>query len=552
MARNEEKINTMKQRALEYREKYGCSVIPTKANKKPYLNTWASFQETPPTPKQLDEWWDKWPKANIGLVTGKVSGRDVIDVDSDAGVKELKKLLPKGYVTQMLKTPRGGYHLHFKHTPGLTNAVRFLEGCDLRTQGGYAIVPPSRGSNGKGYEWVTGRSLVDVPLAAPPAALLSLLKNLSIRGIRGGQTRNLTLNHGEPQLTTHNHGRIPLGSRDEVLFHIANAIISGKMPIKELEWLLTVIGLHCCDPPFSLDEIPIKIQSALDRAETQEKRVGDMVREWVLTTEGHFLTTDYHAELRLTTHNHKKAAMMTLLRMEKEGLIEKYGAKRGCYRMVNREVEQMDFLHAPMTSVDLWLPFGLRDMVEILPGNLIVIAGTANSGKTAALLNVIKENMDLFDCHYFNSESGDTELRKRLGNFGIPLKDWHFKAYERGDNFSDVIVGGEGRLNVIDYLEMHDDFFKVGGYLNQIHKKLNGAVAIIALQKNPGVKVGLGGFRSLEKPRLYLSMSPGKLRIVKAKIWRTTENPNGKEIRFKLVNGCKFIKEGDWYLPDED
>ena len=36
-------------------------------------------------------------------------------------------------------------------------------------------------------------------------------------------------------------------------------------------------------------------------------------------------------------------------------------------------------------------------------------------------------------------------------------------------------------------------------------------------------------------------MDCGKLKIVKAKNWRTELNPNGILYTFKLIDGCKFI-----------
>ena len=50
----------------------------------------------------------------------------------------------------------------------------------------------------------------------------------------------------------------------------------------------------------------------------------------------------------------------------------------------------------------------------------------------------------------------------------------------------------------------------------------------------------------MEKARLYLSMNNGSLKILSAKNWKGVENPNGKEIRFKIVQGCKFIQVDDW------
>jgi hypothetical protein len=145
---------------------------------------------------------------------------------------------------------------------------------------------------------------------------------------------------------------------------------------------------------------------------------------------------------------------------------------------------------------------------------------------------------------------GSSELRKRLDKFDdIALSDWKFKPWERSGNFADVIKPGKGKINIIDFLEIHDNFYEVGGKLAEIHNKLKGAIAIVALQKNRGVDTGLGGFRSIEKPRLALAMSPGTLKIVKAKNWKTSENPNGKQIRFKIAAGCKLFNQGNWHKP---
>ena len=84
----------------------------------------------------------------------------------------------------------------------------------------------------------------------------------------------------------------------------------------------------------------------------------------------------------------------------------------------------------------------------------------------------------------------------------------------------------------------------LGEMIKDIHDKLDGAIAIIALQKNPNSTVGLGGFRTLEKPRLALAVDAGILRIEKAKNWKTLENPNGMEKPFKLVQGIKLIDNG--------
>jgi hypothetical protein len=102
-------------------------------------------------------------------------------------------------------------------------------------------------------------------------------------------------------------------------------------------------------------------------------------------------------------------------------------------------------------------------------------------------------------------------------------------------------------LNIIDFLEIHDEFYKVGALIKDIFDKLSTGLAVIAIQKNRGRDEGLGGQRSLEKPRLYMAMEPGKLKIVKAKNWlNSTMNPNGMCMEFKLAKGCYFKGTGTW------
>ena len=56
--------------------------------KRPLIAAWPKQAST--DPEVLREWWDRWPGANIGIVTGARSGRVVIDVDKE----ELPEGLP--------------------------------------------------------------------------------------------------------------------------------------------------------------------------------------------------------------------------------------------------------------------------------------------------------------------------------------------------------------------------------------------------------------------------------------------------------------------------
>ena len=148
---------------------------------------------------------------------------------------------------------------------------------------------------------------------------------------------------------------------------------------------------------------------------------------------------------------------------------------------------------------------------------------------------------------------GAMELHSRLILAkDIEINQWKFKAEERAESFVDAI--DPKGVNVIDFLEIGDSFFKIGQMLTELNNKLKTGICVIAIQKDPKAEFGRGASFSLEKPRLYMTIDsdfPGAiLRIKKAKNWRNSErNPNGMERHFKIVNGINLIPEGYWDLP---
>lgn len=122
----------------------GYSVMPLRLDKKPLLATWKKYQDRPATEDEITKWWADKPTANIGIITGKVSGIIVVDIDTKGGLQEkhLKTFPP----TFTVKTPTGGYHLYYLHAEGFTisaNAYPQYPGVDLRADGGFVVAPPS-------------------------------------------------------------------------------------------------------------------------------------------------------------------------------------------------------------------------------------------------------------------------------------------------------------------------------------------------------------------------------------------------------------------------
>jgi hypothetical protein len=274
-----------------------------------------------------------------------------------------------------------------------------------------------------------------------------------------------------------------------------------------------------------------------------------LLRYWIDLAPGCFSAAD------LSRYPENQQAYIDILeRFVKAGILDHHGDRRGWYRPRQNGLEKMDYKNVESNPLDVWLPFGLSDLVELYENSIIIVSGAPNSGKTAVLLNMIRWNAAKeWDIHYFNSEMSAGELRKRLELFypEVTMSDWTFNAYARASNFADVVFPGPNQLNIIDFLEIHDEFYIVGRKIKEIHDRLNGGIAVIALQKNPGADTGLGGYRSLEVTRLALAIDSGVVKVSKAKNFRTDRNPNGLKKNFKLVDGCKIIDKHGWFRETE-
>ena len=108
---------------------------------------------------QIEDWWNKWPNANIGIPTGKKSGWLVLDIDPDhGGVDSLEEFLGSRIIPDTLssETGSGGMHLFFAYPKDreIRGKVGILPGLDIRAEGNYIVVPPSKHASGRRYRWL--------------------------------------------------------------------------------------------------------------------------------------------------------------------------------------------------------------------------------------------------------------------------------------------------------------------------------------------------------------------------------------------------------------
>lgn len=159
---------------------------------------------------QIRAWFRRWPEANLGIVTGTLSGLVVLDVDpkhgGEASLAELERRHGALPATVEATTGGGGRHLYFRHPGGTVhNKVGLAPGIDLRADGGLVVAPPSMHPTGRRYAWTRAHGPDQAPLAPMPPWLLRLAsapggaghslahwRRLVRDGVRQGE-RNITI-----------------------------------------------------------------------------------------------------------------------------------------------------------------------------------------------------------------------------------------------------------------------------------------------------------------------------------------------------------------------
>ena len=155
---------TLPKSALAYARR-GVPVFPCEPGAKRPL-TRNGYWDANTDSRVIERWWKRWPSANVGMPTGKKSGIVVLDVDvDDGGLESLAKLeyavdpAPK---TARVRTGGSGIHIFFRYPRGteIRNSAGLLgPGLDVRGEGGYVVVPPSRTQSS--YQWIDSSALAE-------------------------------------------------------------------------------------------------------------------------------------------------------------------------------------------------------------------------------------------------------------------------------------------------------------------------------------------------------------------------------------------------------
>lgn len=240
--------------AIEYAN-YGIAVFPLKEkDKTPLIKHWNTEASTDAA--KIKAWWQKWPNANIGIVTGKQSlgGLYVIDCDChNEGVDGWKAFIewqakygkfPLSWVAQ---TGSGGVHYFFTDKEEHKNRAGIIPSVDFRGDGGYVVAPPSIHPNGERYKWNEKASPELVELASI---------NDTMRYFLNSDRQLPQARYSAPEI-------IPEGERNHMLFKFA-CMMQAKGASDQAVYAATKAEMESkCRVPLTEKELKQLVKSAL-------------------------------------------------------------------------------------------------------------------------------------------------------------------------------------------------------------------------------------------------------------------------------------------------
>lgn len=155
----------------------------------PWSGSWTRVRDEGVTEAIIRDWWTKVPQAQIALACGKKSNIAVVDIDwikdPETGwplldqSKEPESLALRWPTPLVSITGGKGRHLFFRNANVPNSAKTVHQQVDIRSEGGYVILPPSIHENGCCYEWDAEHAWSEEKLRSLSAFPNELIQNVN-------------------------------------------------------------------------------------------------------------------------------------------------------------------------------------------------------------------------------------------------------------------------------------------------------------------------------------------------------------------------------------
>jgi len=232
-------MNSIKETALRMVKK-GKSFIPVDRETKKPIIPWREYQSRLPSSEEAEAWFTP-DNINIGLITGRLSGYVVIDCDSKEAIESFLQRYPDGNNTLQVQTGRGR-HFYFQYEEGIRNDTGTILGpeIDIRGEGGFVVVPPSRHTNGTQYKRINSNNA---------ARLSDKLKEVLV------SRSPIKTEPGDGDKPASGVDRITEGRRNSFLTSMAGVMRRQGLSQETILNSLKKLNGESCEPPLPDDEV---------------------------------------------------------------------------------------------------------------------------------------------------------------------------------------------------------------------------------------------------------------------------------------------------------
>lgn len=203
-------------------------------------------------------------------------------------------------------------------------------------------------------------------------------------------------------------------------------------------------------------------------------------------------------------------------------------------------------------NYDTKMEMDFAEYVVIREGDLILISGVSNFGKTALCINICGENIDKGPVLMGNEYTTiDNEPSPRFLN-RLDAMNWiqwtngngmdKFTLLPVHDDYAEHIV--KDKINIIDWINLPGEYYMISPLMENIKRALGRGIGIVVLQKNEGAFAGRGGAPSKDFADCELLLDrfgdSGVLLTV-GKIKEYTQRVIGRTYAYSIGSGVKIL-----------
>jgi hypothetical protein len=294
------------------------------------------------------------------------------------------------------------------------------------------------------------------------------------------------------------------------------------------------------------------------------------VKDYLLQCQGREITLpELRREMNIIPGSKSWEAIRTIMfRLAEQRIVAPTGKRNGTYKVISQVQAVRAFVpgREKRPPVQLMFPrdsntgmeMDFANDVIVREGDLILISGLSNYGKTTLCLSFCAENIDahpiLMGNEYTTIVEDEYVPTPRFMNRLESMNHIQWVDEAGNDKFVLLPVRADyaehivrDRINIIDWINIDTgEHYMIGTVLEGIKRQLGRGVAIVALQKGEGAAAGRGGQFTKDFADLELLLDKfgdlGDVLMTIGKCKEATKSVTGKNYSYGIAdNGTKII-----------